>query len=334
MKPILIVALLLTACGSTPAPVDNDAPAPSAGTGIKVDSATGVISVDSAVVPTAPSCANGQVVTRTATGWACAAQAPDATMLGGQPAASYLTTSGTAANSAQLGGLLPSAFLGASAMAADSAKLNGKSDTAFLGATATAADWAKLGGQPAASYLTTSGTAANSAQLGGQPAASYLTTSGTAANSAKLGGQLPAAFLGANAQAVDSARLGGQLASTFLTTSGNAASATNAANLGGVAASRYARNDVPASMTMPLNVNAADGSLLQLGGGTVNGIYGANTGGNLHLDSGNQIYLNWTSGTGVVFGNGTASAPASMASVDSATVSEARTYYRRRTTAK
>ncbi len=154
MKPVLIVALLLSACsGSTAAPKASPAPAATAGPGIKVDAATGTISIDSAVVPTAPSCASGQVVRRTATGWACAAAAPDASNLGGQPASYYLA---------------------ATAQAADSGKLNGKSDTAFLAATATATDSAKLGCQPAASYLSTSGTAANSAKLGGQLPSAFL----------------------------------------------------------------------------------------------------------------------------------------------------------------
>jgi hypothetical protein len=292
MKRILICALVLSACSSAPA--DNDPPAATAGVGIKVDSATGAISVDTSVVPTAASCAEGQVVMRTATGWACSAAAPDAMMLGGKPAAAYATADGTIANATSLGGHSASFFLPASAKAADSARLNGRTDADFLFVAGTAANSSKLNGHPDTDFLAASGTAADSAKLGGQPASTYLSTTGTAANSMKLGGQPASAFLAASATAANSTRLGGWPAGI------------------------YARTDVEAGMAMPLTVTAADGSVLKLGGKN-NGIFGSNSAGNLHLDaaSSGQTYFNWTSGNGVVFGNGTSS-PAPVASVDSA----------------
>ena len=67
------------------------------GNGIKVD-ASGTISIDDAIVPTGANCSTGEVLQRTASGWACTASAPDAAQLGGKPAAAYLTSGATVSN--------------------------------------------------------------------------------------------------------------------------------------------------------------------------------------------------------------------------------------------
>jgi hypothetical protein len=87
--------------------------------------------------------------------------------------------------------------------------------------------------------------------------------------------------------------------------------ASNAANLGGQPFSNYARTDVPASIQGPLTVTVPGGlgGTLEVGTqrGSSAGIYGSNSGGNLHLDSGpGKLYLNYNSGTSVVFGLNTA----------------------------
>jgi len=296
------------------------------GNGIKVD-ASGTISIDDAIVPTGANCSTGEVLQRTASGWACTASAPDAAQLGGKPAAAYLTSGATVSNASNLEGHAASYFLPTGSKAADSAMLNGHpqsdflastgtavnashlnghTDADFLAAGATAVNSSAVGGHPASDFLAAGGTAANSAQLNGQPASSYLSASGTAANSAKLNGQAASFYLSVKDTAANSAQLGNQPPSYYLAAS---ATAADASMLGGVAATNYARADQAATMKGALTIqDANDSGTLRLGGDTA-GVFGSNVAGNLHLDSDDtksdgHIYLNWIHGNGVRFGDG------------------------------
>jgi hypothetical protein len=272
-----------------------------AGPGIRIDPATQAIGVDESKVPMMPSCAAGQIVRRGATGWECGASAPDSAQLGGKPAAAYLTTDATASNASNLEGH-PASF--------------------FLGATAQAADSLKLGGADAASYLKTTGVAADSAKLGGAAASAYQRAAdpaATALNALKLNGKADTAFLAATGQAVDSARLGGVDAASYLKTTGLAA---DAAKLGGAPAASFTRSDVAQTMKGPLTVTNGAVSVV-LRGDELGGVFGSNSAGNLHLDANSakadgQIYLNWATGKGTVFGNGNLAAPDRVASIDKA----------------
>jgi len=323
MRKLLFAAVALacaTACSGSATSHDDPL---TAGPGIKIDSATQAIGIDDSKVPMMPSCAAGQLVGRGAAGgWECVATAPNSAQLGGKPAEAYLTSDSSAPNSSNLEGHPASFFLAAAAQAADSAQLGGIPAASYQLAAQPAGDSLKLGGVDAASYLKTTGVAADAAKLGGAPAAAYQRVAdpaATALNALKLNGKADTAFLAATGQAVDSAKLGGVDAASYLKTTGVAA---DAAKLGGAPAASFTRNDVAQTMKGPLTVNNGVVSVV-LRGDELGGVFGSNSAGNLHLDansakSDGQIYLNWATGRGTVFGNGNLAAPDRVASIDKA----------------
>jgi hypothetical protein len=313
---VSILAILIGCGGSEGAPAKANvaqAPAFKAGTGIRIDAATDVISIDEQLVPAAGNCSAGQILERTATGWVCAAAAPDSAMLGGKTAASYLTTDGTAANATLLDGHAAASFLQANAQAADSARLEGHAAADFLGSHATAVNAALLNGHPDSDFLAAAGTAVNSALLNGHPATDFLAAAATAADSAKLGGQAASYYLPAAGTAANSAKLNGQPASYYLAAT---AIAADSWKLAGVPAANYARLDVPNTMRTPLSVR--DPAVGYYGELYVGDIRGGDSLGNVHVyaDSAGgdgHVYLNWFDGNGVIFGNG---AKAKVAEID------------------
>ena len=302
MNRTLILAILMAGCGATqPTPVQTTTDL-KAGKGIRIEAET--ISVDDSV-PTPASCAAGQVLQRTSSGWACAAAVSDSDMLGGQPASAYMTQQMTAKNSAALDGHDSLYFLNVGSTAANSAKLEGHPAADFLGSHATAVNAALLEGHPASDFLPAGGTAVNSATLNGHPDTDFLAAGGTAVNAAGLNGHPGSYYLPATATAADSAKLAGQPPSYYLAAT---ATAADSAKLGSVAAGNYARLDVANTMRGPLSLrDVKDASWY----GTVfaGTLTGGDSSGNVHIygdDAGvdGRVYLNWFGGNGVRFGNG------------------------------
>jgi hypothetical protein len=219
MRSTILALVLVTACSSS-APKDIDPPAVTAGTGIKIDSATETISVDDSKVPMIADCPSG-LVSRSSTGWQCVASAPDSALLAGKPASAYVTTDTTVTNASNLGGHPASYYLSTTATAANSSMLEGHHAADFLGISAQAADSAALQGHVPTDFLAATAQAVDSAKLGGVAASTYVkTTSGTA---------------------FDSGRLNGQTADKYATAVGGiAVSASNSAALQGHAASDFA----------------------------------------------------------------------------------------------
>ena len=105
MRKILAgAACALVACSG------SSQPAATAGPGITLTN--NQIAIDGTKVPFVPACAAGQVLQKSADGWACVAQGTLA--------------AGSADNAAKLGGHAPADFLGATATAANSAQLGGQ----------------------------------------------------------------------------------------------------------------------------------------------------------------------------------------------------------------
>jgi hypothetical protein len=155
MRKLVSCVLLSAACSATSQ--DAQVAAIQAGPGIKVDGATHTVSVDESTVPAGLDCATGALVRRGASGWECVGTAPDASALGGRPAAAYLTADGTAANASRLGGWPASAYVTSGwGVANDSARLGGLAASSYLTAAAgTASDSARFGGHAPSEFVQT-----------------------------------------------------------------------------------------------------------------------------------------------------------------------------------
>lgn len=302
------LAIVLAGCGGTEAAPATSAIAAAvlkAGTGIRIDPSSEVISVDDSVVPTGANCAAGQTLQRTATGWACSAAAPDSVMLGGKAASAYATSDGTVANALSLGGRAANEYLTTNATSYDSARLGNHPASYYLPAQGTAVNAAALNGHPDSDFLAAAGTAVNSALLNSHPDSDFLAATGTAADSSKLGGKAPSYYLPATATAADSAKLNGLAASYYLAAS---ATAADSSRLGGIAAANFARSDVATQLRAPLTVKDSSG----YGEIFAGSIHGGDNAGNVHVyadsaGSDGYVYLNWFGGNGVKFGNGSQS---------------------------
>jgi hypothetical protein len=275
MRKLIATALVLAGCISKA----TDIPPVSAGEGLVVKGQ--VLSIDPAKVPLLPECAPNQLVVKGPAGtFVCASAAANAQSLGGKAADSYALKTDTVSNAMTLGSHPASDFLSAGAQSVDSALLGGKGPSSYAAATAEVAN--------------------NSALFGGKPPSGYAAaTGGVANNSAMLNG------LAADSYA--SATLGVANSAAFATNATNATNASNAKTVGGVAASQFIRNDAAGSGVGPiiLTVPGTMGGTLELGTLRANsaGIYGSNSGGNLHLDSGSgKVYLNYTNGNGIELG--------------------------------
>ena len=158
----------------------TDIPPLVAGNGMKVDSATNTVSVDTGQVPLLPSnCTSGQIVTRGNDAWICADAATNAINAINATNATNATNALNATNATNA----VNATHAATATDADTldsmhaADMLASASASFLGITAQAADAARLGGFPPGHFATASagdGVADNANALGGKAASQYL----------------------------------------------------------------------------------------------------------------------------------------------------------------
>ncbi|HUJ25409.1 MAG TPA: hypothetical protein VLW85_05290 [Myxococcales bacterium] len=137
MRALALIALSL-GCISK----GTEIPPVHAGAGVTVDAKTQTVSIDPAVVPVLPSCAEGEVVVRGAdAGWDCTSAIANADMVDGMHASSFMAAGAVAADSSKLGGVPAANYARSTAgdgVADDAKTLGGALPAAF--ATASAGD--------------------------------------------------------------------------------------------------------------------------------------------------------------------------------------------------